>query len=136
MTIIGFNFKKIHAEKSTSSVNGKVNIANNVSVKNVEATELPVGTKKQKALKFTYEYITTYEPNLGSINIEGDVLYLAADGDVDKTLQGWKKNKKIDKEILTPILNTILTRCSIKGLLISQDLNLPSPLQLPKVTVK
>ena len=135
MTIIGFNFRKITAEKSTTAT-GKVNISNNVSLKKVEEAFIPVGAGKQKALKFNYEYITKYEPELGSIVIEGDVLFLSSEDNVEKTLKEWKKNKKVDKEILTPILNTILTRCSIKGLLISQDLNLPSPVQLPRVTVK
>lgn len=136
MTIIGFNFRKINAEKTIAASSGKVDIANNVSVKNVEETDIPVGAKKQKALKFTYEFATKYEPSLGSINIEGDILYLADENSIDKTMKEWKKNKKVDKEILTPILNTILARCSIKGLLISQDLNLPSPMQLPRVSVK
>ena len=52
MTIIGFNFRKITAEKGKTA-SGKINIANNVALKNVEETEIPVGAKKQKALKFT-----------------------------------------------------------------------------------
>ena len=76
MTIIGFNFRKINAERGPS-VSGKVNISNNVALKSVEEADVPVGAKKQKALKFTYEFITKYEPNLGAINIEGDVLFLA-----------------------------------------------------------
>ena len=135
MTIIGFNFRKITAEKGKTA-SGKINIANNVALKNVEETEIPVGAKKQKALKFTYEYSTKYEPDAGAISIEGDILYLAEEAIVDKTIKNWKKNKQIDKEMLTPLLNTILSKCSIKGLMISQDLNLPSPMQLPRVTVK
>ena len=136
MTIIGFNFRKITAERSPSGASGKINISNNVSVKKVEETTIPVGAKKQKTLKFTYEFITKYEPSLGTISIEGDILFLADEDKIDKTMKEWKKNKQIDKDILTPILNTILSRCSIKGLLISQDLSLPSPMQLPRVTVK
>lgn len=136
MTVIGFNFRKITAEKSPSALAGKINIANNVSLKNVEEVSVPLGKDKHKALKFVYEFVTKYEPAVGNINIEGDILYLATKETHDKTLKEWKKDKKIDKDILNPLLNTILTRCSIKGLLISQDLNLPSPVQLPKVTVK
>lgn len=135
MTVIGFNFRKITAEKGPTS-SGKISIANNVSLKNVEEASIPVGNKKQKALKFTYEFVTTYEPKAGAIKIEGEVVYLSQEDVVEKTLKEWKKNKKIDNEMLTPILNTILAKCSVKGLLISQDLNLPSPMQLPRVTVK
>ena len=135
MTIIGFNFKKINAERGPVS-NGKINISNNVSVKDVEEADIPSGASKQKALRFSYEFITKYEPNIGSIMIEGDVLYMAEDELIDKTLKGWKKNKKVDKEILTPVLNVILSKCGIKGLLMSQDLSLPSPVQMPRVAVK
>jgi hypothetical protein len=135
MTIIGFNFKKISAERGITT-NGKVSISNNVSLKNVEEASIPVGAGKQKALRFTYAFTTKYEPKIGVIDIEGDVLFLASEKTIESTLKDWKKNKKIDKEILTPLLNTILTKCSVKGLLISQDLNLPSPLQLPRVAVK
>ncbi len=135
MTIIGFNFRKIVAERSINA-SGKINIANNVALKKVEEAAVPMGSKKQKALRFTYEFVTKYEPNIGNITIEGDVLYVAEEDVVEKTLKTWKKDKRVDKEILNPLLNTILTRCSIKGLLMSQDLNLPSPMQLPRVTVK
>lgn len=135
MAVIGFNFRKIVAEKGDVS-SGKVNIANNVSVKDIEEASVPVAIGKQKALKFNYEFTTKYEPNVGSIIIEGDVLFLDTESAVSKILKDWKKSKKVDKDVLAPILNTILTKCSIKGLIISQDLNLPSPMQLPSVTVK
>jgi hypothetical protein len=53
MTIIGFNFRKILAERGQTNVS-KINIANNVAVKKVEEADIPVGSKKQKALRFTY----------------------------------------------------------------------------------
>ena len=135
MSIIGFNFRKINAERKESTA-GKVNISNDVSLKNVDEASIPVGTGKQKALRFSYEYKTKYDPDMGSMIIEGDVIFLTAAETVEKTLKDWKKNKKVDKEMLTPILNTILSKCSVKGLLLSQDLNLPSPMQLPRINVK
>ena len=135
MTVIGFSFKKVTAER-TSAAAGKVNITNNVSIKKIEEASIPVGNGKQKTLRFSYEFVTKYEPSVGSIVIEGDVLYLASEDVITKTLKGWKKDKKVDKEVLTPVLNTVLNRCSIKGLLLSQDLSLPSPVQMPHVTVK
>jgi hypothetical protein len=135
MTIIGFNFRKITAERP-DSVTGKINISNNVTLRKVEEANIPVGKDKQRALKFGYAFETKYEPKAGSILIEGEVIYLAPEDVVDKTLKGWKKDKKVDKEILQPILNSVLSKCSIKGLMLSQDLNMPSPLQLPRVTVK
>ncbi len=135
MTIIGFNFRKMVAERNAITA-PKVDVSSNVAVKKVEEAFIPVGTSKQKALKFSYEYTAQYKPNVGSMTIEGDLLFLTAGDTVDKVIKEWKKKKFVDKEILSPVLNTILTRCSIKGLTMSQDLGLPSPLQLPKVMMK
>ena len=105
-------------------------------MKKVEEASIPVGKANQKALKFSYEFVTKYEPNLGNINIEGELLYLVPNDVVEKTLKEWKKDKKVSKELLAPILNAVLNKCSIKALLMSQDLNLPTPMQLPRVSVK
>ena len=136
MTIIGFSFRKINAERGKMDKGSKINVANNVTVKNVEESVIPVGSKKQKALKFTYLFSTQYTPKVGFINIEGEVLYLAPEDKVKETIKSWKKGKKVEKTMLAPVLNAVLSRCSVKGLLVSQDLNLPSPMQLPHVTIK
>jgi hypothetical protein len=135
MTVIGFNFKKITAEK-TELVVPKVQVANNVVIKKVQEVAIPMGKEKQSALSFIYEFTTKYEPNVGSVIIEGEVIYLASKELFDKTMKEWQKGKKIDKDLLTPILNTILAKCTIQCLIMSQDLNLPAPMQLPRVTVK
>jgi hypothetical protein len=36
---------------------------------------------------------------------------------------------------MSAILNTVLTKCNIEALILSQEVNLPSPIPLPKVKV-
>ena len=45
-------------------------------------------------------------------------------------------NKKIPKEIMTPILNSALTKNNIQALILSRDVGLPPPLRLPRVKVE
>ena len=54
------------------------------------------------------------------------------DKKVKKAIDGWKKEKKVDKDIMTQVLNTALTRCNVQALILSQDLNLPPPIPLPR----
>ena len=132
MAIVGFNFTKILAEKKTG-VKGNVDIKNNVSVKNVETTDLTLGSTKQKALKFSFEFSSDYSPNVGQILFNGDIIYMNEAAKQDEIMKNWKKNKEVPKDVMSEILNTILMRCNVEALMLSRDINLPPPIPMPKV---
>lgn len=134
MTIVGFDFTKIDAEKK-SLVRGKVNINNNVTIKNIEEQNLNLGKEKQNALRFVFEFIAKYEPGIGTIKLEGNVIYMAEQKKIKEILDGWKKDKKLPKDISASVLNTVLTKCNVQALILSQDINLPPPIPLPKVAM-
>jgi len=132
MPIIGFNFTKINVERKEGAA-GKVSIKNNVTIKDVEETNLAFGKEKQNALKILFEFASKYEPKIGSILIEGNLMFMGESKKVKEILNGWSKDKKIPKDAMSAILNNILTRCNIQALILSQDVNLPPPIPLPKV---
>jgi len=132
MTIVGFDFTKIDAEKK-SPIKGKISINNNVAIKNVEEQNLNLGKEKQNAIKFQFEFISKYDPGIGSITLGGDLIYMGEPKKVKEILEGWKKDKKLPKDTSAGILNNVLTRCNVQALILSRDLNLPSPIPLPKV---
>jgi len=133
MVVVGFNFNKITVERKEGSVSGKINISNNVSIKSVEHKDLSLGKTKQEGLKFTFEFTSRYDPNVGQITLAGEVLYLEEKKKIDEITAKWKKDKKIDQDIMTPVLNMALTRCNIEALILSQSMNLPPPIPLPKI---
>jgi len=135
MTIIATNLTKIVVEKK-GAVKGKVSIANNVSIKNVETTDIAIGTSKQSALKFSFEFTAKYEPKIGEIVLNGELIFLEKPEKINEISSEWKKSKKVPKEIMAPILNNILTKCNIEALILSREINLPPPVQLPRVSVK
>ncbi|MBI2208086.1 hypothetical protein HYU50_01170 [Candidatus Woesearchaeota archaeon] len=135
MTIVSFNFTKIEAEKKEAG-KGKININNNVAITDVGEKDLSLGNEKQKVLSFTFEFTSTYEPKIGLIRLVGDVLYMDDSKKVKQILDDWKKDKKLPKDIMTGILNTILNRSNVQALILSQDVNLPPPILLPKVQVE
>ena len=55
---------------------------------------------------------------------------------VEELLNGWKKDKKLPPEVITPVLNMALTKCNVQALILSQEINLPPPIPLPKVQQK
>ena len=132
MTIVGFNFTKIEAEKK-EMIKGKININNNVNINQVEEKDLSLGNQKQKVLTFNFEFIAKYDPNIGSIKFTGEVLFMGDAKQTKEILDGWKKNKKLPKEVMPNILNTIMSKCNIQALILSEQINLPPPIPLPKL---
>ena len=130
MTIVSFNFDKISAEK-TGKITEKVDINHNFNIKNIEKTDIALQGKKQ-ALKLFFSFNVDYEPNIGNINMEGNLVYMDKEEEITKLIDQWKKDKKLPMGVTTLFLNTILTRANIKALMLSQEVNLPPQIQLPK----
>ena len=87
----------------------------------------------KKGLKFTFEFSCHYEPDLGKIEVEGQVLFVDEVAKVDEVNASWKKSKKIPVEIMEQIVNAALHKGNIQAIKVSEEVNLPSPLPLPKV---
>ncbi len=131
--IVGFGFTKLSAERKEAA-KGKIDINNNVTIKDVNEDSFPLGNdKQQNVLRFIFEFTSKYEPGVGSILFEGELLYMEESKKAKEILSSWKKEKKIQKEIMAGLLNTILTKCNIQALILSQEINLPAPIPLPKV---
>ena len=135
MTIVGFNFTSMNAEKK-EALKGKVNINNNVAIKDVNEKDLALGNNKQKSLKFEFEFTSKYDPNIGHISFLGEILFIEEAKKIKEILDGWKKDKKLPKEITSKVLNTILGKCNVQALILSEQLNLPAPIPMPKVQVE
>ncbi len=133
--IVGFGFTKLSAEKKEAA-KGKIDINNNVSIKDVKEDSFSLGNDKQNVLKFIFEFTSKYEPAIGTILFEGELLYLEDSKKTKEILTSWKKEKKIPKEIMAGLLNTILTKCNVQALILSQEVNLPPPIPMPKVQMQ
>lgn len=134
MPVVGMQFSKIVVEKF-APVKGKIQVNNNVVLKDVEKTDLSIGPSKQSALKFHFEFTAKYEPKIADIILTGFVTFMEKPETVKEILDSWKKDKKIPKDTMSNILNTVLSRCNIEAMLLSREVNLPPPIPLPKIQV-
>ena len=132
MPFIGFNFDKIEAFKDVSEVKGNINVKHNLNIIDVKKEEVNVD-KKQEVLKFIFEFKLVYEPKIGGINLTGNMMFIDDQKKMKDILQDWKKDKKLPNEIMQGLFNTILAKANIKALSLSQDVNLPPHLPLPKL---
>jgi len=95
-----------------------------------------MGTSKQNALKFHFEFTAKYEPKIADITLTGFITFFEKPETVKEIADGWKKDKKIPKETMSNILNTVLARCNVEAMILSREVNLPPPIPLPKIQVK
>ena len=135
MTIVGLQFDKIVVDRMDVP-KGKMSVKNNIVIKDLEKKDFGVGKAKQFVLLFKFEYAANYEPKVAKIILNGTTTYVEQEAKIDELMKGWKKDKKIPKDIMTPLLNNILNRCNIEALILAREVGLPPPIQLPRVTVK
>jgi ribosomal protein L24 len=131
MTIVKVNLHKVHAERDLNAKGGQIKINNNVSLKNVE--DMAFDADGKKGLKFTFTFTCTYEPNLGKIDVEGQVLFVEETNKIEEIKKSWEKDKKVPRDTMEMIINAALHKGNVQAIKISEEVSLPSPLPLPKV---
>lgn len=131
MTIVKINLHKVHAERNLESKSGQVNLNNNVSIKDVE--DLAFNAEGKKGVKFTFAFNCAYEPALGKIEVEGQVLYVNDEKIVNEIKSTWEKEKRLPMSVMEEVVNAALHKGNIQAIKISEEVNLPSPLPLPRL---
>lgn len=135
MPIIGFNFEKILVERK-NPIQKNVSVKNDIGIKDLTEQEVTIGNKKEKVLRFDYEFKVTYEPGIGEILMIGHILYTDEAKKQKELLNKWKKKQNVDDNLMQTLLNTVLFKCNIKALTLADELGLPPPIRLPKFKVK
>jgi len=131
MTIVKINLHKVNADRNLEAKGGQVKINNNVSIKNVE--EMAFSVEGKKGLKFNFAFNCNYEPDLGKIEVEGQVLFVDEVKKIQEILKSWNKDKRVPMDVMEQVVNAALHKGNIQAIKISEEVNLPSPLPLPKV---
>lgn len=133
MPILGINFTKINAERK-APVRGSININNNISVTEVKKDKLNISNRE--SLKINFRFIAKYDPNIGEITIDGDLIFVEQPKKAEEIINQWKKDKKLPDNILAQVMNSLLTKCNVEALLIGREVGLPPTLNMPKVKTK
>ena len=130
MPVLGLNIDGIKAERK-EEFKGGVKVNSNTNIKDVKEQPLP-GTDK-KALVVDFEFITKYtdsnEKEIANFLISGDVLVV--DNKQKEIMEAWKKDKQLPEDTSIEVINVIFNKCSKKAIILSDDLQLPSPVPLP-----
>ena len=132
MPIIGLGFSSLEASKEDGQIDGEVKVNSMPAITNVKELTVPNLTKK--ALSIEFEFSTKYNPDFARIAINGSIMYMA---DSNKpVLDEWKKNKRLPEKMSLEVLNYLFRRCLLKASLLAEDLQLPPPMPMPRISPK
>ena len=131
MAFVGFDFTRMNVARNTG-VTGKIQVNNKVNITSVDPADLKLKNSPQGAVKFGFKYDSDYG-KLGAINLEGSVTYITTNEESKAIVSSWKKDKKLKKDLMAQLLNRILQKCNVQTILLSDAVNLPPPVPMPKV---
>ncbi len=137
MAVIGFGFSKFNCERGSKSLqSGSIEINHSLHIDNVEIAPLNVGGSKSDVLKVDFSFDVSYGLEVGKISISGDIIYTDTKEIVEETMKTWTTSKKLTTMVAEQVHKFIYSKAIIKALELSDSLNLPAPIPLPKVQIK
>jgi hypothetical protein len=138
MQLVGFNFTKISAKRELKIENYSQNT--NIEFLDLEKEKIDL-LKDLDAIKLTFKYSVDYthsgekEKPCAELNFEGHIVFALSKKESSDLLKSWRK-KQIPPNVQIPLFNLILKKCSPKAVYLADELNMPSPVPLPKITPK
>jgi hypothetical protein len=145
MQLIGFNLKKISAEKSPKFKTGTMNT--NIEFTDVDKQKIDL-LKEAEAVKISFLFTVSYTEaekektendekkqqleKFGELVFDGDMMLSSTKDEADEIINTWKK-KQIPDQFRIPLINYILKKCSTKALSLEDDLNLPLHIPFPQI---
>tara|TARA_Y100000310_G_C20396875_1_gene675512 strand:+ start:114 stop:596 length:483 start_codon:yes stop_codon:yes gene_type:complete len=132
MAVVRTNLHNVVAERKLDSPGGQISVKNNVSLKNVEEAGFNQGGKK--GLRFSFTFDCDYQPNFGKITVDGHVFFVEEEKLINEIQESWDKDKRVPTTVMEQVLNAALHKGNIQAIKTAEDVGLPSPLPLPKVS--
>lgn len=132
MPIVGFVFDKISAERK-NPMKGKVSVKSDIKIEDVLEAQLTI---KKPCLKLNFDFSVSYDPNIGNVSLKGHIFFLDKPDRIKSMVKDWKTSKKLPEDVSLEVLNTILNKCNIESLILTDKINLPPQLPLSRAVPK
>lgn len=134
MKLIGFNFKKLSAERISSNLEG-LKINTSINIISIEEKKYDSFNSKDLILIIEFSYSINYDSDIAKIEIIGNII-LNAEEELGKTIINDWKEKKLNEEIRLKLFNLILRKSNIKALQLEEEVNLPPHFNLPSLKIE
>lgn len=134
MAIVGFAFDKIFGQRRKVP-KGNIKINHTLNIADVKEQDTQI-EKGKTILEFIFEFKADYSPNVADMEIVGRVHYMDEDKKIKEILKEWEKNKHVNPQVMTPVINLAFHKSLIEALKLSQVINVPPIIPLPVASPK
>ena len=125
---VDIHFRNLEVKRFTNMIEGPVNIHNNSNIKAV--------SKIEGRLAIDFAFTCTYEPGIGLVRIEGDMMITDSEQNIDRAIKEWEKaGKNLPMDIAEKVHNTILSSCIVQSVILTKDVGLPAPIPTPTISM-
>jgi len=131
MKVMGFNFTKLNAEKSSDNFSN-LQIKTHIDISSINELKADSFKIKENLFGVKFSYIVEYSPEVAKLEFEGNVLF-AIDVKLSKEIIKQWKDKKIQEDFRIFLFNIILKKSNLKALQLEEELNLPLHISLPSL---
>ncbi len=129
MQIVNFNISSILAERRIPKSN--LELRNNIVIRKVAPAQIPGLTKPALTVHFVYN--VDYSPGVGVINIFCNVTAIMEEEESKAILDQWEKEKKVDQQLINPMMHFLLTKCHVHAHYLSDLISLPPPFPIANI---
>jgi hypothetical protein len=130
ISLLGFIYTKICVEKNPN-FKGKLEIKPSINIASIEKQALTL--LKQDSIKIKFSFGIKYT-ELADLNLNGEVILKTDSKTQKEILTGWK-DKSLNPELQTLILNIIMQKASLKAIQLEEEMNLPIHIKIPKLEI-
>ncbi|MHC1605001.1 MAG: hypothetical protein ACXQTP_03420 [Candidatus Methanofastidiosia archaeon] len=131
MPVYGMRIDRVEASRNNQvKIEDSVRIGSAPRILSLSETQVTSGTGKINVLEVAFEYQTNYDPAIGSIRVDGAVIYQEGEEKRKKIVSMWKEEKKFSQDFSTEILTHLTQRTMLISMHLARELGLPSPLPM------
>lgn len=128
MPVLGIRMEKIEGErKENVKVEGQIMIRPAPRIIQIQETQLPGVTGKVNVVEVQFEYVISYDPPLGQMNVAGTVMFQEADVIRKQLVDTWKEKRALHPDLGREILTRMTQHAFLIMMNLARDLGLPSP---------
>jgi len=140
MQIVGFNFKKISAERVLEEYLTNVNYS--IDFLNIE--KIRINSIEKEVIKFYFSYLIKYSLKEDSkkqkenkksneVCFEGEIFVSTTEQESEIIFKSWKK-KEVPLNIKIFLINFILRKCAPIALMLEDEVNIPYHMPVPQLS--
>ena len=137
MAIIGYSYLDVKGSKNPKvSVAPKgVEVNHSISITEVVKAPLSMGNSNNEVLKVDFQFSVVYK-GIGSISLTGNAIFNDTPEILEESFKSWETDKKLPQMVDLEVKKFVYNKSLIQAMNLSDMLNLPSPIPLPKFDVK